>query len=101
MRRRRARRCSAPRASPTRRARRRRSPAAAARGSAKTRMIAIVGHFPGTGAASADPDQMQATVGGTLESLKGRDLLPFAAIAGAVPVIEMSNAVYAAFDGVT
>jgi len=75
--------------------------AAAVGGYRAAGIISIVGHFPGTGAASADPDQMQATVGGSLPALKSRDLLPFAAVAGAAPVIEMSNAVYAAFDGVT
>lgn len=64
-------------------------------------VISAVGHFPGTGGASADPDQQTATVGGTLASLEARDLVPFASVAASAPVIVMSNAVYAAFDGVT
>jgi beta-N-acetylhexosaminidase len=64
-------------------------------------MISAVGHFPGTGAASADPDQMTATVGGSLAQLRARDLIPFSAIAATAPVVVMSNAAYAAFDGVT
>jgi beta-N-acetylhexosaminidase len=64
-------------------------------------VISAVGHFPGTGGASADPDQQTATVGGTLASLEARDLVPFASAAASAPVIVMANAVYAAFDGVT
>jgi beta-N-acetylhexosaminidase len=64
-------------------------------------VISVPGHFPGAGAASADPDQMTATVGGSLAQLEGHDLIPFAAIAATAPVIMMSNASYAAFDGVT
>jgi len=64
-------------------------------------VISAAGHFPGTGGASADPDQMTATVGGSLADLRARDLVPFAALAPSVPVILMSNASYVAFDGVT
>jgi beta-N-acetylhexosaminidase len=64
-------------------------------------MISAASHFPGAGAASADPDQMSASVGGSLPSLEQRDLVPFAAIASSAPVIMMSNAAYTAFDGVT
>lgn len=64
-------------------------------------MISATGHFPGSGAASADPDQMSATVGGSLAQLGSRDLIPFAAVVPKAPVIMMSNASYAAFDGVT
>jgi beta-N-acetylhexosaminidase len=64
-------------------------------------IVSAAGHFPGTGAASADPDQMTATVGGALAQLENRDLLPFAAVVSQAPVIMMSNASYAAFDGVT
>jgi beta-N-acetylhexosaminidase len=64
-------------------------------------MISAAGHFPGAGAASADPDAMSATVGGALPALEHRDLRPFAAIAPTAPVIMMSNAAYAAFDGTT
>ena len=44
---------------------------------------------------------MNATVGGSLAQLEGHDLVPFAAVAPRAPVIEMSNASYVAFDGVT
>jgi beta-N-acetylhexosaminidase len=64
-------------------------------------LIAAAGHFPGEGGASADPDLSTATVGGSLGSLRARDLVPFTRIAPAVPVIVMSNATYVAFDGVT
>ncbi len=74
---------------------------AAVRGYNAVGIISAPGHFPGEGAASADPDQMTATVGGSLSALRGRDLVPFAAMAQHAPVITMSNAVYAAFDGVT
>jgi beta-N-acetylhexosaminidase len=74
---------------------------AALDGYASTGVISAVGHFPGTGAASADPDQMSANVGGTLAQLQARDLVPFAAISTQAPVIVMSNAAYVALDGVT
>lgn len=74
---------------------------AALRGYAASGTIAAVGHFPGQGAASADPDQSPATVGGTLSTLTARDLVPFSAVAGRAAVMLMSNAAYAAFDGVT
>ena len=74
---------------------------AALRGYARAGMIAAPAHFPGEGAASNDPDQMSATVGGSLAALRGRDLIPFAAIAAHAPAIMMSNASYVAFDGVT
>jgi beta-N-acetylhexosaminidase len=64
-------------------------------------VISAVGHFPGSGAASADPDQTSATVGLTLPQLEARDLIPFAAVARSAPVILMSNAAYVALDGVT
>jgi beta-N-acetylhexosaminidase len=64
-------------------------------------LIAAVGHFPGQGAASADPDALPATVGGSLAALRTRDLIPFGALASSAPIIVMSNASYAAFDGVT
>jgi beta-N-acetylhexosaminidase len=75
--------------------------AAAVAGYNDAHFICAPGHFPGAGAASADPDQMTATVGGSLAQLRQRDLVPFAAVASHVPVILMSNAAYVAFDGVT
>ncbi len=74
---------------------------AALAGYARAAIIAAPGHFPGEGAASADPAAMAATVGGSLASLRARDLVPFAALAPRAQVIVMSNAEYAAFDGVT
>jgi beta-N-acetylhexosaminidase len=74
---------------------------AALDGFAKARVIAAVGSFPGEGGASADPDQQQATVGGSLAELRSRDLIPFTAVAARAPAVVVSNASYAAFDGVT
>ncbi|HEV7363168.1 MAG TPA: glycoside hydrolase family 3 N-terminal domain-containing protein, partial [Solirubrobacteraceae bacterium] len=64
-------------------------------------VIAAVGHFPGQGAASQDPNVGTATVGLGTGDLRRRDLVPFRAVVGAAPVVIMSNAVYVAFDGVT
>jgi beta-N-acetylhexosaminidase len=64
-------------------------------------VVPAVGHFPGQGSANADPDIATATVGLGLDDLRRRDLLPFRAIARTVPVVIVSNAVYAAYDGVT
>jgi beta-N-acetylhexosaminidase len=75
--------------------------AAAVSGYGAAGIISAAGHFPGEGAASEDPDQMNSTVGGSLQALEQRDLIPFAAIAATVPVIMMSNATYAAYDGIT
>ena len=66
-----------------------------------TRVIAAVGHFPGEGAASGDPAAGAATVGLGLEELRARDIKPFAQLAGRAPVVQMSGALYAAWDGVT
>jgi beta-N-acetylhexosaminidase len=74
---------------------------AALSGYAQAGVLAAPAHFPGEGGASTDPDQMTATVGGSLAALRGRDLIPFAAVVPHAPVIVMSNAEYAAFDGVT
>ena len=41
----------------------------------------IIGHFPGQGGASQDPEQGAATVGLSLADLRSRDLKPFAAVA--------------------
>lgn len=75
---------------------------AALAGARNAGLIAGIGHFPGQGAASMDPGTAVATVGGALADLRRRDVRPFAAVvAHGAPVIVMSNAVYAAFDGVT
>jgi beta-N-acetylhexosaminidase len=64
-------------------------------------VVPAVGHFPGQGSASEDPDVANATVGQTIGALRARDVRPFAAVARRAPVIVMSNAVYAGWDGVT
>ena len=67
-------------------------------------VAATVGPFPGTGAASQDPNAGPAPVGLSLEELRDNDVKPFAAVAGGdvrAPAMQMSNAIYVAFDGVT
>ncbi|HMJ36010.1 MAG TPA: glycoside hydrolase family 3 N-terminal domain-containing protein [Baekduia sp.] len=59
------------------------------------------GHFPGEGAASGDPVEGPATVGLSMDELRGRDLRPFASLAASAPAIQLSSATYVAFDGVT
>lgn len=75
--------------------------AAAVAGFTAGGVVAAVGHFPGEGSASADPDQQSASVGGSLGTLEARDVVPFRYLAAAAPVIVLSNAAYTAFDGVT
>jgi beta-N-acetylhexosaminidase len=75
--------------------------AAAVRGYRAGGVVAAVGHFPGQGAASADPDSATASVGLSVGDMRSRDLIPFRAVARSAPVIVVSNAVYAAYDGVT
>jgi beta-N-acetylhexosaminidase len=70
----------------------------------QSKVVAAVGPFPGDGGASQDPTQGPAAVGLGIDELRRSDMTPFAAIAsgaGAAPAIQMSNAIYAAFDGVT
>jgi beta-N-acetylhexosaminidase len=74
---------------------------AAMDGWSSAQVIPAVGNFPGEGGASADPNVAQATVGGSLAQLRAGDLVPFAGIASRAPAIVVSNAIYAAFDGVT
>ena len=64
-------------------------------------VIPAVGSFPGAGGAAQDPEAGPAPVGLSLPELQRRDLRPFRAIAARAPVIVLSNATYAAFDGVT
>ncbi len=67
-------------------------------------VAAAVGPFPGTGAASQDPNAGPAPVGLSLEDLREGDVTPFGAVAGGgdrAPAMQMSNAIYVAFDGVT
>jgi beta-N-acetylhexosaminidase len=67
-------------------------------------IISAVGPFPGDGAASQDPNIGAAPVGLSIEQLRGADMKPFAAVASgrtAAPAIQMSNAIYVAYDAVT
>ncbi len=67
-------------------------------------VAAAVGPFPGTGAASQDPNAGPAPVGLGIDELRAGDMAPFAAVASgrnAAPAMQMSNAIYVAFDGVT
>ena len=67
-------------------------------------IASAVNPFPGDGAASQDPSSGPAPVGLGLEELRDGDMAPFAAVAsgsGAAPAIQMSNAIYVAFDSVT
>jgi beta-N-acetylhexosaminidase len=61
-------------------------------------LIAAVGHFPGEGAADRDPELGTATVGLTLTSLTANDMRPFRAVVGQASVIQMSDALFTAFD---
>jgi beta-N-acetylhexosaminidase len=74
---------------------------AAVQGYVKAKVIPAVGSFPGAGASSQDPDIGPGPVGLSLGELRERDIRPFRAVAGLAPVVRMSNAIYAAFDGVT
>lgn len=67
-------------------------------------VAAAVGPFPGDGAASQDPNSGPAPVGLGIEELREADMTPFAAVAGgrnAAPAMQMSNAIYVAYDSVT
>jgi beta-N-acetylhexosaminidase len=67
-------------------------------------VAAVVGHFPGEGAAAQDPAVGPAPVGLGIEDLRAGDMAPFAAVArGRRPAqaIRMSNAIYVAYDSVT
>ncbi len=59
-------------------------------------------HFPGLGAASADTDHGQATVGLDAATIESRDAAPFAfGIAEGMPAVVLSLAFYAAYDAAT
>lgn len=60
-----------------------------------------VGHFPGEGAASQDPSAGSASVGLGLPELEAADLQAFDGPLKTAPALVLSNALYAAFDGVT
>ena len=65
------------------------------------RVVPAPGRFPGEGAASQDPLAGAATVGLSLPELVARDVRPFAGVAAFTPAMQMSAALYAAWDGVT
>jgi beta-N-acetylhexosaminidase len=70
----------------------------------KAGVAAVVGPFPGDGAASQDPSAGPAPVGLSIKDLRSGQMPPFAAVAkgaGAAPAMQMSNAIYGAYDGVT
>lgn len=67
-------------------------------------IVSAVGPFPGDGSASQDPSAGPAPVGLAVEQLRAADMRPFQAVAGgpsATPAMQMSNAIYVAYDGVT
>jgi beta-N-acetylhexosaminidase len=75
---------------------------ASVRGCESTGLACAVGHFPGQGSATQDPDLGPATVSLDDASLKQRDLVPFeAAFEAKVPAVVLSNAYFAAYDPVT
>jgi beta-N-acetylhexosaminidase len=65
------------------------------------RVASAIGHFPGEGAAGGDPELEPAPVGRSLDDLRQADLVPFRRVIRKVSAVQMSNALYAAFDGVT
>ena len=70
----------------------------------KVGVAAAVGPFPGDGAASQDPNAGPAPVGLSLDDLRDADMKPFAAVAkgdDAAPAMQMTNAIYVGWDGVT
>ena len=71
---------------------------AALAGYRRERVIAAVGHFPGEGSASQDPQVGQATVGLSSSELEARDLQPFAAAARVAPAMQVSDALFAGLD---
>lgn len=67
-------------------------------------VVAAVGPFPGDGGASQDPSAGPAPVGLSMNDLRDGDMVPFNAVANggvAAAAIQMSNAIYNAFDSVT
>ncbi|HEX2085361.1 MAG TPA: glycoside hydrolase family 3 N-terminal domain-containing protein [Solirubrobacteraceae bacterium] len=74
----------------------------AVRGWRDASVVVAPGRFPGEGGASQDPLFGAATVGLSLDELRRRDVEPFrAAVRGGAPAIQMSAALYVAWDGVT
>ena len=67
-------------------------------------IVSTVGPFPGDGAASQDPNEGPAPVGLGIEQLRALDMKPFEAVASgeaAAPAMQLSNAIYVAYDAVT
>ena len=67
----------------------------------RAQIAPVLGHFPGEGTASQDPELGVATVGRSREELRVSDQVPFTENARTAPAIQMSGALYAAYDGVT
>jgi beta-N-acetylhexosaminidase len=68
----------------------------------RARVFSAVKHFPGLGGASQPTEAGPATVGQSLDELRGSDLVPFrAAIAAGVPGIVLSHALYSVDDFTT
>jgi beta-N-acetylhexosaminidase len=75
---------------------------AAVSGWKEARVVVAPGRFPGEGGASQDPLLGAATVGLSVDELEERDVEPFAAaVRAGADAIQMSAALYAAWDGVT
>jgi beta-N-acetylhexosaminidase len=75
---------------------------AAVAGWREARMAVAPGRFPGEGGASQDPLLGAATVGLALDELDTRDVQPFrGAVRAGAHAIQMSAALYVAWDGVT
>ncbi|MCW3009913.1 MAG: hypothetical protein JWO90_317 [Solirubrobacterales bacterium] len=74
---------------------------AAVKGWQQARVAPVVGHYPGEGTASQDPELGAATVGLSRAELRERDLRPFDAVLSETPAIQLSGALYADFDGIT
>jgi beta-N-acetylhexosaminidase len=68
----------------------------------RTGIVSVAEHFPGLGAATQSPDDGLASVGLSLDQMRKRDLVPFAAAFRVeVPAVVISNASYATDDFVT
>jgi beta-N-acetylhexosaminidase len=68
----------------------------------RTGIVSVAEHFPGLGAATQSPDDGLASVGLSLDQMRKRDLVPFAAsFRLEVPAVVISNASYATDDFVT
>lgn len=75
--------------------------AGAVQGWRAARVAPVVGHYPGEGAASQDPELGVATVGLGRDELRARDEVPFRAVTASTPAVQLSGALFAGFDGVT